>query len=66
MKKRGAVREFGFGLQVARLVARVHGGEFIVVSNPGRGSMIGLTLPQIDKKSHTLTSHADKASVRGN
>jgi signal transduction histidine kinase len=61
-----SVREFGFGLQVARLVARVHGGEFIVVSNPGRGSMIGLTLPQIDKKSHTLTSYADKASVRGN
>jgi signal transduction histidine kinase len=61
-----SVREFGFGLQVARLVARVHGGEFMVISQPGNGSMIGMTLPQIEASVDTNGVATTSKNVRGN
>jgi two-component system cell cycle sensor histidine kinase PleC len=35
----------GLGLPLARSLAELHGGELIVVSTPGEGTTVTLTLP---------------------
>ena len=42
----GRSRGTGLGLPLVRAVARAHGGDVTVSSNPGKGSKFELTLPQ--------------------
>jgi two-component system phosphate regulon sensor histidine kinase PhoR len=57
------IRGSGIGLSITRRVARMHGGEVVVESEPGKGSTFTLRIPVIeDSKSATRNSKPENNS----
>ena len=44
-EKSGAARKSGLGLPLAKQLVEAHGGSFDIVSEPGEGTIVTLTLP---------------------